>query len=108
MTTASRSVIDKSPMHPESPQQKSLGRRAGCIFLRLVLLCVPILTHYALLNRAKGAILFIPYWTPAEHKMLPTNYLKKLEELNTMDFTESQQSLAIKNTFGKQNDKNPI
>lgn len=108
MTTASRSVIDKSLMHPESPQQESLGRRAGCIFLRLVFLCVPILTHYTFLNIAKGAVPFIPYGIPAEKKMLPSNHLIKLEQLNIMDFTEAQQSLAIKNTFGKQNDKNPI
>lgn len=55
MTTASRSEIDKSPMHPEFPQQESLGR-AGCIFLRLAFLCVPILTHCAFLNIAKGAV----------------------------------------------------
>lgn len=96
MITASRSVIDKSPMHPESPQQEILGRRAGCIFLGLVFLCVPILTHYTLLNRAKGAIPFIPYRVPAENKMLRTTCLIKLEELNTMYFTESQQNLAIK------------
>lgn len=108
MTTASRSVIDKSPMLPESPQQESLGRRAGCIFLRLVFLSVPILTHYAFMNIAKGATPFIPYRVPAEHKMLLSNYLIKLEELNTMDFTESPQSFSIKNTFGKLNYNNLI
>lgn len=110
MTTASRSVIDKSPMHPESPQQESLRRKAGCIFLRLVFLCVPILTHYTFLNIAEGAIPFIPYRVPAEKKMLLSNYLIKLQELNAMDFTESAK-LGFKNTFGKQNpelDKNPI
>lgn len=56
MTTASRSVTDKSPMHPESPQQESLQRRAGCIFLRLVFLSVSILTFYAFQNIAKGAV----------------------------------------------------
>lgn len=55
MTTASRSVTDKSPMHPESPQQESLGR-AGCFFLRLAFLHVPVLTHYTFLNIAKGAV----------------------------------------------------
>lgn len=108
MTTASRSVIDKSPMHPESSQQESLGRRSGCIFLRLVFLSVPILTHYAFLNTAKGATPFIPNRVPAEHKMLLSNYLIKLEELNNLDFTESQQRLSIKNTFGKLNYNNPI
>lgn len=85
-----------------------IRRRAGCIFLRLLFLSVPILTHYTSLNIAKGAVPFIPYRVPAEEKMLLNNYLIKLEELNTMDFTEAQQSLAIKNTFGKQNDKKPI